>query len=342
MPTIEQYLKQFFSLTMSQSKEQFLAILTDYYPKEETLSPSQVQALKDIYQTVSYINNLLAPLAGLPYDLGVTGGAVYDMVTNKSHMTKDMDIVLGFPISPGYNKRVPAHLNNDQNLDGEYAPKWDEDITQIKPQYQKVIHNLYLEYLPGLCKEQYVESDLPPLVCEVIKDHINITKVYHKNENLNQSAYTNQAIEAVIKINDNHLPKPVDLIIAKGDTGDFAAAFDFDICKMFINFQYGLKPESNLLQGDEIFDVKKLLAHLFIAPRAVSDLQNKTITMKLPVFGEDDIHHFMARHYPRLHQKLPEYRLNFITDEDKKPIADYYLLQEKLRHKSDKIKPNKI
>lgn len=102
-------------------------------------------------------------------------------------------------------------------------------------------------------------------------------------------SYIGRYIEDVIKLGN------IDLIVTGLNSKEFISHFDFNICKMKIDF-------------DE--ELERFVDNFYIHPGAFYDLDRKTLTIAIDKFSDDEIDYFMTKHYKKLQEKLPGYSFN--------------------------------
>lgn len=339
---LSSYLKQFAYLNRQTLEEQNESYQTSIskVPKISQLGSEDIEHLNHLYNSLVLLDNIMFPFKDckIPFELGVTGGAVYDLLTNNTSLIKDYDITLHFPIYPQHDEF--EIMNKQFTTDNISFTGKNFDL--LSQQYQTPMHNLFKKYLPEKAIGTYLPKDLTHLVKAILK--ANYTTVNQLGSKADIKSYRNDQINAIFQIEDSNFLKPIDLIMNKCNTNYFCSTFDFNVCKTYINY----KPNINENMTKEAV-AEHMLQNLFIFPEAAKDLHHQTLTMDLihQTFNLDNIIYFMERHFPRLEEKLPHYRLSFKTNEntivEQKQWTDSYwhdYLERKLPHISqNKNKP---
>lgn len=347
MDNKEKYLREFSYLKRERSpaftyklpQHVYIDYLTNLYeqylPKKNDLSSAQQKSLNDIYNSLRYIDEALSPFRkyNIPYNLGVTGGAVYDLVTDNAQLTKDIDIVLNFDIK------------DFRFSDGEIDKKFINDIEKLLQ--EKCPEKLNPQHLYSL-------NDINFLVNQFIYQSFNVNNE-KSTMDFKAKAYQHKFLLSLLKLEHEELNKPIDLMVALTPVQQYCISFDFDICKNYIYYRKSPEPEIQeshkdfmeivkLLQGPKNEDTdlatqvslrsvkpEELLDHLYLSPAALQDLDNKTLTMLVSSFEEENIHFYMEHHYPRLKEKLPHFQLNFRSYNDKnQEVAACYIFNERI------------
>lgn len=317
----------------------------------DILNNEQTLALQNIYDSMKAIDSVLTPFrdAGIPYSLVSTGGALYDFLTGKHELTKDIDIVLHFNIVADKNEKQKAPDNtffavpvSDDWTEPEELPK---DI--ISEKYQQSVHNLIKEHAPQLAhaNHKYDMGLFSHLVQRMIDKNYKTSQIYTQ-KNFKDGDYVKMLLHSLIKVSDNKLNKPLDIMLSQRSPQVYCDSFDFNICKNYITyrrFKHEFMKEDDLATQVEKqgYSPQLMLEHMMCFPIALEDLVNRKYTMKLNTLRLSDINYYMTRHYPRIKEKLPEYELNFDCAPNEQHIANAYLaahrhekLQEKIPHKN--------
>lgn len=307
------------------------------------LNKEQNCALMNIYNCTKTLDDLLEPIRNfrIPYELGISGGALYDFLTNNSQSTKDIDLILYFPIS---TDKEPKDINNFPIDDSDQGyrfylkskPKKDD---WINDSFQNNVHQFIKNYFPNLAMDDlelvYDMEIFSNCVSQLISQQYT-SRIYN-NKSFNKTKYVNMLLHRLIKIKDTNLPKPMDIMIAKNNIQTYCSAFDFEICKNYIIYRnFEQKPTykkfndifTEITQNPTISIASLLLEHMICFPSAVLDFTNKKLTMKLNSVRLKDVDYYMNKHYPRLKEKLPDYNLDFLTSEENMHIAQYYKSRE--------------
>lgn len=224
----------------------------------------------------------------------VAGGAIRDIVNNKPQLVKDIDIFLSF---------------ESLSLDSSNMLRFMEDC--YKHNYVDNHH----KYLP--IEEQMINSQfILKALSYVINNHYQNIKEIHSNNftSENNEDYQDIGINGVIKIEDNNLNYPVDLIINFINPHSTVTMFDFDLCKTYITSEYD--KDMSLLSN--------AVLNLKLTAEFKKDIQNKTISMNCHQFAEIAVIRSINSHLPRLMDKYSEHTLN-LTNLDSCPQAQIVL-----------------
>lgn len=313
-PNFFQYLEQFAYLKNYPVEEQndTYQLSISKVPDISQINNEDIEHLNNLYNSLSLLDTCMFPLknSGIPFELGVTGGSIYDFLTGNTSLVKDYDLTLHFPIYP---QKPEFEIINAKFKEEDIAFKGSH-FDLLSQQYQAPMHKLFKTYMPEKALGKYIPKDLVYFVQELLK--ANVSKIEPLNIKRNIKDYRNEQIQSIFKIEDSNFSKPIDLIINKTNTNYFCSAFDFNLCKTYINYE----PLSNVeLTKEQV--ANHMLKNLFIFPEAVHDLHNHTLTMDLTKqsFKLDHIEYFMERHFPRLEEKLPNFRLSFKTNDNTQP-----------------------
>lgn len=126
--------------------------------------------------------------------------------------------------------------------------------------------------------------------------------------NLENKSYCSKHMFSNIKI-PKQFSYPVDLIFTNDSIEDFVQTFDFSICKIYY--------KHNIEQFETIQNLEswqKIYHRIIFTPTFLKDLKDKTITLNLRHFDENEIEYFLTHHYQRIKEKYFDYSLNMIND----------------------------
>lgn len=186
------------------------------------------------------------------------------------------------------------------------------------------------------------------LVQGLINKQFNSPMIYSKS-NFEKGDYVKALIHSLIKVNDEKLSKPLDIMITQHNQTIYCASFDFNICQNYLNYRNFLSNEfmsikdlhTVLKESNLKFSPQDMLEKIVCYPGSLTDLSNQTYTMKFNSLRLENIEYYMERHYSRMKEKLPDFKLNFICHSlEHQYIADYYLAQNRF-DELEKIIPNK-
>lgn len=341
----ENYTKDLNDLS-DKDKSFILEYLEKNYTTDIFYSQEVMIAMKKIFLDMSYIYQALEPLeyAGIDFTLSLVGGALRDLFTENYDLIKDLDIVLS--------------INNIEN----YSK--NKDISKIAN----------LESMPGIkqaveiCKNKYKEWDLwdldkkiAALVEASISQKLNIKQTFipldlpkHMDDNgIFRSNYHNIFLRGVVKVEDEKLRYPIDILICNSTAQDYVSTFDFNICKIMlsINSEQFRKMSLNF-NWDTLENIKN---QIIPTNDFWMDIVYKKLTLNPLGFDMDALERAIVEHLPRIQKKYPEHKLDLIRYNDSEKIQEdvkdyltkmhnFIELNEKLPTKQDSrnIKPTKI
>jgi hypothetical protein len=331
-----------------------VSLYDQYLPKKNNLNPFQKNVLNDILNSLKSIDDSLEPFRkhGIKYNLGVTGGAVYDLVTNNSQYTKDIDIVLNFEV----------HNLGDLPVANELHQEFLLPLNKVMQQFDYNIPNKeYVIYEQDGKKtkvKNYTMEDLSHLVTYILSQTFSLNQQFHAKD-FEKKEYCHKFLFSLLKLNHEKSTKPIDLMIALSPIEQYSKSFDFDICKGYIHYRRKLQediymgdflifegnnpPDFAMLMKNKTLQSTDLLDHLYMPPCMLQDLDQKNLTMLVSSFEEENVHFYMEHHYPRLKAKLPDYKLNFRSYNDKnKEVAACYIFNERIAKPHNIAKIHKI
>lgn len=314
---------------------------TDIFYNQEVM-----MTMKKIFSEMTYIYQALEPLenAGLDFTLSLVGGALRDLFTENYHLIKDLDIVLSINNVENYSKN--NNVSTITNL---------ENISEIQEQVQ-------------VCKSKYKEWDywdidkkIAALIEVSIAKNLNIKQTFiplelpkHMEDNgIFRSNYHNVFLRGVVKIEDEKLRYPIDVLICNSTAKDYVNTFDFNICKIMLSItSEQFKKMSLNFNWDSLEQIKN---EIIPTNDFWLDIVYKNLTLNPIGFDMNALERSIVEHLPRIQAKYPEYKLNLnkyngsdlIQDDVKEylnKMHDFIELNEKLPTKQDSrnIKPNKI
>jgi hypothetical protein len=156
-------------------------------------------------------------------------------------------------------------------------------------------------------------------------------------KNFEHQMYYSKHLFSNIKI-PQEFSFPVDLIFTNDSIEDFVQTFDFSICKIYY--------KHNPRELDDDYDLEnwqKIYRKIIFTPTFLKDLHDKTITLNLRNFEENEIHYFLTHHYQRIKNKYSEYSLNIINGKEQMKEKIYFeILQKEISQQSTSQKKLKI
>lgn len=303
-------------------------------------------AVKKIFYDMSYIHEALEILekVGIDFTLTLVGGALRDLLTDNHESIKDLDIVLSINNVEQYSINQEGDLVN--NI---------EDNTELK------------EYIDS-CKEKYkdwefwnIDKKIAALIESILSKKITIKQTYiplelpkeMKDNGIFRSNYHNLFLRGVIKLEDNTLQYPADILICNATAEEYVNTFDFNICKIMLTISADQYKEMCLNFN---WDMLETIKNQIIPSNDFwIDLAYKRLTLNPIGFDMNALERAIVDHLPRIQKKYPHHTLKLIQynnsellNEEVKlylsKMDEFITLGEKLPTKEDskRIKPLKI
>jgi hypothetical protein len=335
------YAKNFFNsidgvAQTIKKRKVFFDMLETVYPKRENFNQEQIDHMVEILQIIKNLDQALKPLRDhkLNYTLDLSGGALYDFLTNKVEYTKDVDIIF----------HLEAQVVNKSNLCVEIMENTERDVK---------IFNTLFENITGIKRSSsniYAE-DLNALLIQLLSNSYNKAVLkYDSTIKEKRPSYMNSSMFGLININDKNLSKPIDLIISSTEAQFLCYNMDFNLCKIGLNYRNSTNVDAfyewnkdmtnylkrNGLESRNLCDVdvfneyaiESVLKRVYLLPASVYDLYNKTCTLDFHKFTTEHLTHYMDNHYPRIQEKLPEYQLVFRNEHENPDFIKEYNIKQ--------------
>jgi len=307
---------EIFHFNYPEYKKKMEKLHSLYYPQEDKLSKSQIEALKDMLENAKTITDAISPLLdlGIQLELGVVGGAVRDIVLDKSDMINDYDFVI--KLSDSYKNlsnirsKVEPHIL-DNVLTDEESKLFYRQLSNMKKycienQFRKELADPYFTPNDSTIETNTKVKLLIQILLErQLKQNSHNYSLFRNKDVENK--YLNQYIDAIFQIN-NIGNKKIDLILSKYNAQGFAMTFDFEICKASIDLSFLM--DENFNKKDHL---KKLTDNILLTPGMLKDIDEKTFTIRVDNFDESHITYFMNKHYLKLKEKFSDYSLKAFT-----------------------------
>jgi hypothetical protein len=319
----EQY-KQLFNIQHPEYQEKMGKLFELYYPKEKNISEGQMQAFKEVFDNAQIIANALKPLRDLGFDfnLAIVGGAVRDIVMDRTETINDYDFVLNIDDSHPSLQILKEKITNSgisEILTRDEQSSFYRQLNSFEKylsenQFKKRINDPYM----GMSNKKIEEETKIKLLWQIIVERQvkTMQKEYTIFTNKDvENKYLNQHIEAIFQINGIN-NKKIDLILSERTGQGFAMTFDFEICKGVIGLDF--------LTNHQPFDgepIKALVDNVWLMPSMLKDIDEKTFTIRANNFTSEHINYFMGKHFLKLKQKFPTYTLNY-CDNSLKPNVE--------------------
>lgn len=338
------YLKDIETLD-NDIKSEVLEYITQNFSKEIFFNQEIMTYFKNIFLDMSQIFDALENLkeCGINFSLSLVGGALRDLFTEKYELIKDLDIVLSIDGINNYSYEV----DNGQIIDWE---------------------NKYLKDLVSEAQKKYddwsdwtIDKKIASIIEVQLSKKLNIKESYMplnlpkdmKTNNVFRSNYHNIFLRGVIKIEDEKLHYPADILICNSSAENYVSTFDFNICKIMLPISH-----DDFKKMELVFDwdyLEKIKNQVIVNKEFWIDLIYKRLTLNPIGFDLNALERSLVDHLPRLKNKYEDFKLHLVDYNQNENLdynVQYYLekmnefidLNEKLPTKVDskKIKPQKI
>ena len=339
------YIKNINDLS-EQDKSFVLNYLEKNYTAEIFYTQEIMIAMKKIFFDMSFIYEALECLeyAGLNFTLSLVGGALRDLLSENYDLIKDLDIVLSINNIQDYSKNQIvtdfAHIENNpklKNLINDCEKKYEKWLSwDIDKKIATLVEAALAKKLK--IKKTYVPLDLP-------KDM--------KDNGIFRSNYHNIFLRGVIKLEDDNLRYPADILICNSTAQDYVNTFDFNICKVMLSItSQQFKDMTIKFNWDTLEKIKNQIIPF---NEFWIDIAYKKLTLNPIGFDMNALERAIVEHLPRIQKKYPDHKLNLIKYNNHSAINndvktylekmnEFILLNEKLPTKQDSrnIKPSKI
>jgi hypothetical protein len=280
-----------------------------------------------ILQTVKHIANSLEPLKeiGLSFEIALAGGSLRDFLTAQEEKIKDLDILVSLNKAPGFEYTLAGESNH---IFDSMFPN-PEVLTQAL--------NLKSFSYDTFKNTTHADQFYYFLITELLAKSWKITRAYAPRPFSQQareafakqcvrSDYHNQFLRGVVKISDEKLSYPVDVLLCNTTSADYVSSFDFEICKAFMVFDSLSEIESLLLKVTEQNVESNIIVHkIMFSQGFLSDIEHKRLTLNAEFFDMDAVEHALMGHYPRIQEKFIEYCFYFNPEQNlmDKKVRDY-------------------
>jgi hypothetical protein len=248
------------------------------------LKTNSEQKLTTIFSTLMEFKHILDNdkiFSKLSLEPIVAGGSIRDTVNNKSHLVKDVDIFLSF-----------ESLIVEQTISMDWFKHSCYENNYINHEHK---------FLPEEEQMQDSQFILKALLHVMNQHYNNIQEIYSNNfTSDSDEEYQDAGIDGVLKISDEALAYPVDLIINFISPNRIVHLFDFDLCKAYMSSSYD--KDASLSTN--------ALSNLKLTQEFKEDVNNKKISMNAIQFAESAVSRSILSHLPRLMDKYPEHTLN--------------------------------
>lgn len=281
------------------------------------MAHSRCEVVEKLNNDLSIVKDLFIPLkgAGVNVEVSLVGGAVRDFYTLDPGKIKDLDILV----------TIPSCL-----FEGQINSMTKESLMPF-------FSSMHFDCI------EWKDEDIPVfkaynLIQLCLVDKINIEKSYSPRipnvetmmEHDNYTMWEIEVLNGVIKLKDDKLHYPCDILISKLPNETFISRFDFEICKAGFDL-------AQLRKDWTVVDYAK---SFFSCPGFLNDYKNKTLTTVLDNRSQGGIDKSMQYHLPRLQKKYPAYKLIqeilYATGEEKEKLEKIRLNYQLNYHLSEK------
>lgn len=283
------------------TQEDHKAIFSELVSFKNFFSIKNTEILEKLWQDAKFVNDgmMILNSLGISYTLDITGGAARDFVLNKD--IKDIDFMLSFPNLSGelYKAIQDGLFYKTFSSEELSAVEWTDPIINNRSNVQDV----HKKQLAQLCLNRQ------KCINEVyfFKDNRNLQvgeETGYSGLSTNKPIYKEDRLISVIKLSNDDLHYPCDILLTDFIKPVFLEEFDFDLCKAsfsFVNHYYQTTfPEKS-----------SHLISRFIADRDFyADAHNKTITYNSSNKSEYEIKSTFSKHYKNILHKFNEYEFN--------------------------------
>lgn len=327
-------------------KSFILEHLEKNYTSEIFYNQEIMMVMKNIFLDMSHIYESLEVLehAGIDFTLSLVGGALRDLLSENYTVIKDLDIVLSINNIKDYSQ-----INDTEML---------EDLD----------NNHILKSSIEMCKEKYsdwqnwnIDKKIASLVQVNLGKKLQIKQTYipldlpkeMKDNGVFRSNYHNIFLRGVIKLEDEKLHYPTDILICNSTAEQYINTFDFNICKIMLSISSQQFKEMSLnFNWNTLENIKN---QIIPTNDFWIDLVYKKLTLNPMGFDMNALERAIIDHLPRIQKKYPEHTLdlikynksNLVKEEVKDYLTkmnDFITLNENFPTKEDsrRIKPKKI
>lgn len=326
-PVLNQFFTHSYSISKSPVRSYALYNFEEDYVKkvyeEVGLQKewSDIQIFKNILLDLKKIDSVLQPIAktmGMKYEIGLTGGALRDFFTGRSSLIKDLDII--FYISEW--EYIPMG-ESAEILNKNFDEYYHNNVTKFKN--LNISPFLFDSTIGTIKSEQFIFHMLSQLICKEFSIEYSFSPralsdqaLEALKQNIDKSGYENTLLRGVIKLLDDKLHYPVDILVSLESVASYTDRFDFNLCKIFLYFN-----EKNTLKSvkEDMSDseVLKYIHRTYMTESFLTDLVYKKISLNPIQMDMDAVAFSLTDHYPRLQNKFPEYSLHIYRDAASNP-----------------------
>lgn len=295
---------------------------------------SDLGKIEDIAGQIKNINGLC-----FNFNTYLTGGALRDFFVGMAN-PKDLDILFSFEIC-GEAARATERENG--GVDELFSFKREVERTIEKLKKVSFLRNFELD-LKELDDFSKVGDFYKKMINEITKGIVaewggcEVEKEFDIKSLSVNHFYSFDLLDGVFKIKNKNFNFPIDVLVSSSSFTDYIDSYDFEFCKIGLDCK-GIDKQNNL------FDF--LCKNSLFLLGALKSIKNKRLDYNQDFFTIDEMFKTFSGHYQRIVSKYPDFKLNFIGDnENNKKIINKYLLDFYLNGDNDlnqkKHKKNKI
>lgn len=296
--------------------EQQLELVYDYFVGKQW-SEDNLSIFKNILLDLQSIDLLLQPITdvlGMDYSLSLTGGAIRDLVTGKSKEITDLDIVV--------------NITPPENLTFELMIKEQEEGLTLKDKFYQVYQELAggmkklgLDDFVLSSKGTYPEQLYYYIVSSLLSRKINIKAFYPPRhieqatvensdmQTFDTATYSSLYLQSVLKLQDNNLHYPVDILLSNVDVCVYNGMFDFNICKVYFNYHdLDINYKQKINKEMNLNDVKNSTEKISYNHDFIQDVIYQRMTFTFSSFLLSQVESSLNKHYPKLEKKYHNYQ----------------------------------
>lgn len=267
----------------------------------EQLNHSQWEVLQEIMDNKNFLAEKLKPLEPINYHLSLVGGSLRDLVVDNAQSINDYDIV----ISLGYVKESTLeNLTNIAKTLGVHVDINNPEFEAMKRFREK--SKIEQKNVKGYSWDNDDEKELnktlnanyylSKIVKHLMKDIPTIKNFESKNVREEYANYHIMSINQFMGANN----KKVDLIVSDYEDMSFLSTFDIELCKLYLNLK-------NISNKEEIMD------NIIQTGSMIRDLEDKTLSINVIKFSEENQEYFFNKHLLKLTEKYPDYKVNIFA-----------------------------
>lgn len=267
----------------------------------EQLNSSQWEVLQEIMDNKSFITEKLKPLESIDYHLSLVGGSLRDIVADNAQSINDYDIVISLGYTDDTKLKKMIELAKTLNVEVDINNKDFQAMKDFRRKSQKEQKSV-----KGYDWESYDEDNLTKnlnanyylskIVKHLMKDVSSIKHFEAKNVREEYANYHIMSINQFIGAND----KKVDLIVSDYADMNFLSTFDIELCKLYLNLK-------KISHKEEIMD------NIIQTGSMIRDLEEKTLSINIIKFSEENQEYFFNKHLLKLTEKYPDYKVNIFS-----------------------------